>query len=31
MLPHAKTEDLDHLRRGQFTDPLVSAPTRELG
>lgn len=31
MLPHAKTEDLDHLRRGQLTDPLVSAPTRELG
>lgn len=31
MLPHAKTEDLDHLRRGQFSDPLVSAPTRELG
>jgi hypothetical protein len=31
MLPHAKTEDLDHLRGGQFTDPLVSAPTRELG
>jgi len=31
LLPHAKTEDLDQLRSSQLTDPLVSAPTRELG
>jgi tetratricopeptide (TPR) repeat protein len=31
MLPHAKTEDLDKLRAQQLTDPLVTAPTRELG
>jgi hypothetical protein len=31
MLPHAKTEDLDQLRAAQLGEPLVSAPTRELG
>jgi hypothetical protein len=31
MLPHAKTEDLDQLRASQLGDPLVTAPTRELG
>jgi tetratricopeptide (TPR) repeat protein len=31
LLPHAKTEDLDQLRASQLTDPMVSAPTRELG
>lgn len=31
MLPHAKTEDLDQAHAAQFTDPLVGAPTRELG
>jgi tetratricopeptide (TPR) repeat protein len=31
MLPHAKTEDLDKLRAVQLADPIVSAPTRELG
>jgi hypothetical protein len=31
MLPHAKTEDLDQARAAQFADPLIGAPTRELG
>lgn len=31
MLPHAKTQDLDQLRASHLADPLVSAPTRELG
>jgi hypothetical protein len=31
VLPHAKTEDLAHLRASPFADPMVSAPTRELG
>jgi TPR repeat len=31
MLPHAKTEDLERLHAGSFADPVVTAPTRELG
>ncbi|MBV8762774.1 MAG: hypothetical protein JO257_36150 [Deltaproteobacteria bacterium] len=31
MLSNKKTEDLEGLRRAQLSDPIVSAPTRELG
>jgi len=31
MLPHTKTEDLERVRTSQLADPVVSAPTRELG
>ena len=31
MLPHTKTEDLEGVRTAQLGDPVVSAPTRELG
>lgn len=31
MLPHTKTEDLERIRSAQLADPVVSAPTRELG